>query len=746
MDCHVVKLFTTLDFPAGRRTCRDVADHMVRTQATCVAPPSPHSDSAMADDVVLAEQIRARVRAEGTGWLLALVARAAPASAARPPARPPSPSPPRGRRRSPSPGWIPAPAAARPPVSRVREAVEQLLSGAPSNGGAYTAAIDYHHVSRAPSNGGAYTAAAQLHSRAPATGGSYTAEQLSSRAPSTGGSYTAEQLSSRAPSTGGSYTAALDHLSSRAPSTGGSYTAALDHLSSRAPSTGGYSAAQVSTRAPSTGGHPAAPAHDAALSSVSRVQAAVEELLARARYATGSYPNSSELPAAGDHDARSLVPLTALMSSVAAPSSSAMGFLPAPSPSAWGLPVDFDVDVPPAPSARPSESDRRRRSRSRHSHSRCRRHRHHRHHKRSRDGSTSCRRHKRSRGRSSSTSRRRHKRSRDRLSSRRRHKRSRSFSSTSGSSFSYSSGSSYSGSLSPERTRRRRQRHRRRRVPRSSQERSAQPVTPAAPPAVEPRPQPSAPVTSGIVTGFSAVLHTGGSEGFPMPSFPMNAERRLLPLMQTSVAPSARLSHGRRPVVWMIGDSFIQCAEQAARTRPGGSSLGFQNADIFWNGVRGLKWLQVMPAVVAASRATSAPTVVVIHAGGNDICKTKLGDLLTLICTDLDRFCSFFCEVVLVWSEVVPRTVWPGARKMSAVEKSRRLLNTRVSRYIRSLGGMSIRNRQLEGDNRALLLSDGVHLNEAGLDIFLSGLQEGVEQALQLLTSKANQVRGPHSP
>lgn len=44
-----------------------------------------------------------------------------------------------------------------------------------------------------------------------------------------------------------------------------------------------------------------------------------------------------------------------------------------------------------------------------------------------------------------------------------------------------------------------------------------------------------------------------------------------------------------------------------------------------------------------------------------------------------------------------------------------------------------MRHRQLEGDNHHLLQLDGIHMNEIGLDIFLSGLQDGVEQALLLL-------------
>lgn len=152
-----------------------------------------------------------------------------------------------------------------------------------------------------------------------------------------------------------------------------------------------------------------------------------------------------------------------------------------------------------------------------------------------------------------------------------------------------------------------------------------------------------------------------------------------------------------------------------------------------WRGRRGLRWSQVLPEAIEISRTASRPVVLVIHAGGNDLCLMRLAELLTLVRADLDRIMGYFPEMVLVWSEVVPRVTWQGARDAGAVERARRTFNTRMSRFVRSRAGVVIRHRQLEGDNRTLMREDGVHLNEIGLDIFLSGLQDGVEQALFLV-------------
>lgn len=119
--------------------------------------------------------------------------------------------------------------------------------------------------------------------------------------------------------------------------------------------------------------------------------------------------------------------------------------------------------------------------------------------------------------------------------------------------------------------------------------------------------------------------------------------------------------------------------------------------------------------------------VLVIHAGGDDLCQMRLADLLVLMRADFERIMGYFNNMILVLSEIIPRAVWQGARDAIVIERSRRALNTRVSRLIRAWSGEVVRHMQLEGDNRALTRRDGVQLSDIGLDIFLSGLQDGVE-------------------
>lgn len=120
------------------------------------------------------------------------------------------------------------------------------------------------------------------------------------------------------------------------------------------------------------------------------------------------------------------------------------------------------------------------------------------------------------------------------------------------------------------------------------------------------------------------------------------------------------------------------------------------------------------------------PVILVIHARGNDICLVRLDALLTIMRADVERITGFF-------PQVIPRVLWQGARDATAVKRSCQTINIRMSRIVGSLGEVVVRHHQLEGHNRYLMMTDRVHLNDISHDIFLSALQDGIEQALFLL-------------
>lgn len=157
------------------------------------------------------------------------------------------------------------------------------------------------------------------------------------------------------------------------------------------------------------------------------------------------------------------------------------------------------------------------------------------------------------------------------------------------------------------------------------------------------------------------------------------------------------------PEVWLVGHSYICRAAERAEDCPGGQSLGYFGVRVTWRGHRGLRWAQVLGEVVGISQVAQAPVVLVLHVGGNYLCSVPAGELMSLMKADLSRFYGFFHSLTVVWSEIVPRSVWRGARDLGAIEGPRRTVNARMSRFVLYRGGVVVRHRELEGDNRSLL-------------------------------------------
>lgn len=59
-------------------------------------------------------------------------------------------------------------------------------------------------------------------------------------------------------------------------------------------------------------------------------------------------------------------------------------------------------------------------------------------------------------------------------------------------------------------------------------------------------------------------------------------------------------------------------------------------------------------------------------------------------------------------------------------------MNKKVGRFIVRNGGLVIRHLDLETDTWQFLRGDGVHLNAVGTDLWLLGLEDGLQQAFRV--------------
>lgn len=128
-----------------------------------------------------------------------------------------------------------------------------------------------------------------------------------------------------------------------------------------------------------------------------------------------------------------------------------------------------------------------------------------------------------------------------------------------------------------------------------------------------------------------------------------------LPVLKTLHSPNltyvfSPLSGLRGPNVWLVGHSYLYSAAHQASSRPGGGSLLEKHL-----GFTGL------PEGVVIIKLGPDPTFLVIHAGDNDMCSVRLTEFSFLA----------FSELVIVWSEIVPRMVRNGGSNYTAIERAR---------------------------------------------------------------------------
>lgn len=148
--------------------------------------------------------------------------------------------------------------------------------------------------------------------------------------------------------------------------------------------------------------------------------------------------------------------------------------------------------------------------------------------------------------------------------------------------------------------------------------------------------------------------------------------------------------------------------------------------------MRGLRWPRFLAEFQFYAGLDRSPDVLVIHVGGNDMGVRTSRELLRDIKLDFLRLWSSYPGIILVWSDIVARRVWRHARSQQGLNRARAKLNRAVGRFVARNGGIVVRHKDLEVVDDSLLLTDGAHLNPIGLDIWMLGLQEGIEQALRL--------------
>ncbi len=126
----------------------------------------------------------------------------------------------------------------------------------------------------------------------------------------------------------------------------------------------------------------------------------------------------------------------------------------------------------------------------------------------------------------------------------------------------------------------------------------------------------------------------------------------------------------------------------------------------------------------------ATPAVIIFHIGTNDLIEVDEFCLRQRISVALQAYISQFPSSKIVWSDILPRVFYFGAKSQPAVERKRRAINRWAKSQCARLGAYCLHHPQFVWSETALYRFDGVHLSPLGTKLFRDNLRSCVNSVL----------------
>ncbi|OWF44999.1 hypothetical protein KP79_PYT07809 [Mizuhopecten yessoensis] len=126
-----------------------------------------------------------------------------------------------------------------------------------------------------------------------------------------------------------------------------------------------------------------------------------------------------------------------------------------------------------------------------------------------------------------------------------------------------------------------------------------------------------------------------------------------------------------------------------------------------------------------------------------------IGDLCRLAKSTFIWVKEQFPDSLIIWSQILHRLHYRYSANTKAIERARPKLNGICAKAVLGFGGAYIKHPNIKAKYPELFY-DGIHLSETGNDIFINGLQGGLEWVLskgglEWVLSKGGKVFPPES-
>ncbi|XP_043942143.1 uncharacterized protein LOC122813737 [Protopterus annectens] len=187
----------------------------------------------------------------------------------------------------------------------------------------------------------------------------------------------------------------------------------------------------------------------------------------------------------------------------------------------------------------------------------------------------------------------------------------------------------------------------------------------------------------------------------------------------------------QRPLqVWICGHSYVHWSSKRA-IEIGAQNLWQSESEIMvsWVGKRGLRWEGLLCLLSEKYVCSEEPDIVKLHLGGNDLTTCPLVDLKGEIMNILYKLLTWWPKMHIIWSDIIQRLDWKGARSIKAIEKIRRLHNSFMWGQMELCKGSVIHHTSIKARLPELYCYDSIHLSDSGLDLFICQLRDSVQFA-----------------
>lgn len=225
------------------------------------------------------------------------------------------------------------------------------------------------------------------------------------------------------------------------------------------------------------------------------------------------------------------------------------------------------------------------------------------------------------------------------------------------------------------------------------------------------------------VVGERFLNHKFSGEKIPLVPYPVTNAACLLHwkilsiLINLSNSAELLTKVFKKYVVWILGSSFVYWSEKRA-TELGVKNLEFDKdvLEIFWKGVRGMKWESLIDIIEFCKSKFPNPDFIIIHLGSNDIKFACSKRLFSQIQRDLNAVMKEFSWSHILFSEILSRLVWRNL-KWTEGEKERTIINSEVKKILDR--EHFIHHPKIIARKSYLFRDDGVHLSDIGNDYLI---------------------------